>query len=367
MKKTSTAVQQLILIQVSLFFFVLATSVHAGSVYDRDGDGREGIAESIHALQVAALLITPPNLVYDADGDGEEGLAESIHALQVTAGEQPDPVTVVYVNSIGMKFSYIPAGTFIMGSPPSEPNRDTYAGRETQHSVTLTKPFYQQTTEVTQGQWETIMGFNPSSDTQCGTDCPVEQVGQWDAQYYANALSLADTPAKTPCYDLTECTGTVGTNYSCTSVTINEECTGYRLPTEAQWEYATRAGTTTALYSGTYDGTYLCGNEPNLGPISWYCANSANEIHPVASLTPNDWGLYDTSGNVYEWCEDSFNEFTTAPVSDPLVTDTSSLFIIRGGSYNTISSTHRSAHRHFAGRYTRSESVGFRLVLNIVN
>lgn len=352
MTKTCRLVKVFFLAQTVLLISILAPSIHAGTIFDVDGDGKEGIAESIQSLQIAAGL--PPGPV-----------AESIHSLQIAAGLFPAPVGT-YINSIGMHFRLIPAGTFVMGSPLSEPNREPI---ETQHTVTLTEPYYQQTTEVTQGQWQTIVGSNPSYDTGCGSDCPVEQVSYFDAHYFANALSLADTPSKMPCYDLTECSGVVGTNYTCTSVTINQDCNGYSLPSEAQWEYAARAGTTTALYSGHYDGTYnnSCGAEPNLTAIGWFCGNSGNEIHPVAQLMSNDWGMYDTSGNVYEWCEDSWQDYPDDAVVDPLVTGTSTLRMIRGGSYSVVSSAQRSAWRHIVGTYTRHKAVGFRLVLHDVN
>ena len=136
-----------------------------------------------------------------------------------------------FINSIGMKFVLIPAGTFTMGSPSNEPSRWSY---ETQHQVTISRPFHMQTTVVTQGQWKRVMGSNPSHFNNCGDDCPVEQVSWDDVQEFIRKLNRQEGTDK------------------------------YRLPTEAEWEYAARAGTTTPFYTGNclsteqanYNGNY---------------------------------------------------------------------------------------------------------------
>lgn len=151
-------------------------------------------------------------------------------------------------NSLGMKFVLIPAGTFIMGSPVNELTRDN---DEKQHQVTLTKDFYIQTTEVTQGQWREIMGRNPSNFKNCGDDCPVESVSWNDCQKFILRLNKHE-----------------GTNT-------------YRLPTEAEWEYVCRSGSTTAFFNGDIQERE-CGPDPNLDQIGWYCGNSNKVTHPVA-------------------------------------------------------------------------------------
>ena len=159
-------------------------------------------------------------------------------------------------NSLGMEFVLIKPGKFLMGSPEDEPGR--YTG-EKQHRVNLTKPFYLQTTEVTQGQWQALMGKNPSSHKRCGDSCPVEQVSWEDAQRFIQKLNQKEGTDK------------------------------YRLPTEAEWEYACRAGSTTALPNG--DITELqCGLDPNLDPFGWYCGNSQNLLNRWPGKTPMHGG-----------------------------------------------------------------------------
>ena len=166
-------------------------------------------------------------------------------------------------NSISMRFSLIPAGTFMMGSPLDELRRSSNEGP--QHEVTLTKSFYMQTTEVTQGQYSEVMGSNPSFDKNCGLNCPIENVSWKNAQAFIDQLNEDEGRSG--------CDATPNTCYS--------------LPTEAQWEYAIRAGTETAFYSGAYSGN-LGVKEPNLEKIGWYNLNSGSQIHPVAQKQPNN-------------------------------------------------------------------------------
>ena len=259
--------------------------------------------------------------------------------------------STIYTNSVGMKFSLIPAGSFIMGSPDSNannanayPRQPAEPGRgsdEKQHQVTISKSFYMQTTEVTQGQWLAVMGgTNPSYFDSCGMDCPVEQVSWDDAQNFIDALNARE--------HRTNCN------------TIPNTC--YSLPTESQWEYAARGGTVTAFYNG--DITQLSGNDPKLNEIGWYSQNSGSTTHPVAQKAPNNWGLYDMSGNVWEWCQDWYGTtYPDGPEIDPTGVSTGAFRVLRGGGWNGLAGFARSASRNWNTPGLRDFNLGFRLAL----
>jgi len=254
--------------------------------------------------------------------------------------EQQQPFT----NSLGMTFVLIPAGTFMMGSPKDEPER---WDDETLHQVTLTKSYYMQTTEVTQGQWEAVMGSNPSYFSECGDNCPVEEVSWNDAQEFISKMNQRGE----------------GT---------------YRLPTEAEWEYAARAGSTTAFANGGITETG-CGHDPNLNAMGWYCGNSdvtysgcydyvgsssCAGTHPVAQKQANAWGLYDTHGNVCEWCQDWYGDYPTGSVSDPTGSGSGSSRVYRDGSWTSGAGYCRSACRNKYSPVVRLFRLGFRLALS---
>ncbi len=254
-----------------------------------------------------------------------------------------------FTNSIGMTFVYIPPGEFMMGSPENEPGRDS---DEKQHKVKLTKGFYMQTTEVTQGQWKAVMGDNPSYFKDCGDDCPAENVSWDDVQEFIKKLN-------------------------------QKEGKTYRLPIEAEWEYACRAGTQTALYTG--DIKILgSNNAPALDGIAWYGGNSCVEYsggydcsgwtekqygcpkcgtHSVGKKKPNSWGLYDMYGNVWEWCHDWYGDYASGSVIDPVGPVSGSSRVFRGGSWYDLAQYCRSAGRHGGSPDFRSYNLGFRPVL----
>ena len=236
-----------------------------------------------------------------------------------------------YTNSLGMTFILLPAGTFTMGSPFSEPGRLDDEGP--QHQVTLTQPFYMQQTEVTQAQWEKVMGSNPSYFSGCPT-CPVEQVSWDDVQKFIAKMNALGE----------------GT---------------YSLPTEAQWEYGARAGSTTAFYNGAIT-ELSCGLDPNLNAIGWYCYNSDCKTHPVGQKTPNAWGLYDMTGNVWEWCSDwwGYSYYSLSPSVDPPGPATGSSRVIRGGGWGHDAQRCRAAYRSYDPPDRGSYGLGFRLVLS---
>lgn len=287
-----------------------------------------------------------------------------------------------YTNSIGMIFNLIPAGTFTMGSPSDEPGRSY---DEYQHQVTLTKSFYMQITEVTNKHWNTIifdtgLGAKPST-SHTGDNYPVETVNWYEAVYFANRLSIVE--GRPPCYTLNGCNATApGAGMQCSSVDINETCTGYRLPTESQWEYAARANTTTAYANPvSFDSSNTetgWGFNSNLHAMGWYGYNNEMEsssaiaayeygTKPVAVKQANKWGLYDMHGNVGEWCQDWWDASAypepLEPITDPQGPATGSERVIRWGNWNESAEIARSADRYKFSPAIRSLDLGFRLVL----
>ena len=238
-------------------------------------------------------------------------------------------------------FVRIEPGTFTMGSPTSEEGRDDT--NETQHEVTITRAFWLQSTEVTQGQWRAVMGTSPSHFSSCGDDCPVETVSWEDAVAYVNALSASE--GLDACYS--------GSTFA------GLGCEGYRLPTEAEWEYAARAGTTTATYAG--DLTAADCDDATLPGIAWFLCNSDGRTHEVGTKRVNGWGLYDMLGNVSEWTGDWYSSsYPSGSVRDPLGPDEGSLRVYRGGSWGLVARNVRAALRFPFGPALRSLNLGFR-------
>jgi len=261
-------------------------------------------------------------------------------------------------SSLTPGFVFVPAGTFTMGSPTGELGRDT---DETQHAVMLTIAFEMMAREVTQGEFQALMGRNPSNASSCGSDCPVEMVNWHEALDYANALSASR--GKTPCFD---CTGSGTTGVACSLKTVYAKpqgCPGFRLPTEAEWEYAARARTTGAFYSGGIT-VADCSYDANLDAIGWYCGNAFSTTHPVGLKAANPWGLFDMSGNVYEWVWDWHGAYPGA-VTDYAGPATGSNHVFRGGSICSVSEFARSASRADYYPTYRGRCLGFRLVRSL--
>lgn len=237
----------------------------------------------------------------------------------------------------GDRWAELPAGTFRMGSPTSEPGRALKD--EDPIDVTLTHAFAIQRFELTQREWTALCVPNPSKldppDADYGDcsdpDCPVAHLAWFEVVAFANLASTA--AGLPPCYSIT-CDGSLATrSLHCTKLGLTAptpyECTGYRLPTEAEWEYAYRAGTTTAFYSGDFqpDASWNIAEECNaavsvLEPIAWYCLNAGNVdalTRPVGQKQPNAWGLHDMAGNVYEWTNDTYdpNGYGGLPKTNP--------------------------------------------------
>jgi len=250
----------------------------------------------------------------------------------------------------------VEAGTFTMGSPESEELRE--AG-EAQHSVTLTRPFCLKATEVTQAEFEAVTGYDNSAADSCGETCPAEKVRWMEATAYCNQLSRSQGLPE--CYT---CTGTIeDLTLKCVPSGDPYACLGYRLPTEAEWEYAARAGTTTAIPPGELGLVGFC-EATGLDGYGWYCGNAASGPKPVAQKAANAWGLYDMAGNVSEWCHDELGEYPTGAVTDPLG-DGDGERVLRGGGYDSNPEACRSAARTSSLPGYAVESHGFRPVRGV--
>lgn len=247
------------------------------------------------------------------------------------AQKRPQPGDIQTVDlggGVKLELVWCPPGTFMMGSPSGEDGR---WDDETRHEVTLTKGFWMGKYEVTQAQWEAVMGSNPSFFKNAGRTVPVECVSWDDCQEFVRRLNARIPGGR------------------------------FRLPTEAEWEYACRAGTTTAFHYGNvldasmanFVGNYPYGNgrkgEYRVKPM------------PVGSFRPNDWGLYDMHGNVQEWCADWYGEYPSGSVTDPLGSGSGSSRILRGGSWDINARHCRSANRNRSTPGFRFSNLGLRL------
>jgi len=257
----------------------------------------------------------------------------------------------------------IKPGVFQMGSPSSEDCRCSASScSETKHQVTLSKKYEIQKTEVTQGQFKAVLGYNPSNFSSCGSSCPVEMVNWHMAASYCNALSKI--AGLVQCY---ACSGS-GKAASCKETVATQgkgiySCKGYRLPTEAEWEHAYRAGKTSALYNGNVSKAYCstCNTkDPNADAIGWYCYNSGNKTHPVGKKLPNAWGLYDMAGNVAEWCHGRYGAFGSTPVTDPPGASAGTNRVVRGGAWYSNSEYLRAAFRLNRSPNMQFYGFGFR-------
>jgi formylglycine-generating enzyme required for sulfatase activity len=253
-----------------------------------------------------------------------------------------------------------PFATFTMGSPPDEPCR---ADNEDRHRVTLMRDYELHPTEVTQKEFESLMGYNPATFKSCGGSCPVETVSWHEAVAYCNARSLHEGVAR--CY---ECSG-VGSDVTCKPAPAFSgqkiyTCPGHRLPTEAEWEHACRAGTETAYHLGPNDPA-LCSScstdDKGADAIAWFCGNADGKTHAVGQKQRNALNLFDMAGNVWEWCQDRYKDrLGSAPVVDPWGPPGGVYRVVRGGSWGSNPEKLRAAQRSFNPPTFRAARLGFR-------
>jgi len=272
--------------------------------------------------------------------------AAGIYAQQNTA-----PDNMVLING----------GSFMMGSPPEEPER--MANEGPQRKITVSS-FYMGKHEVTQAEYQELIGAIPSGFK--GDDLPVENVSWYDAIEYCNKRS--EKEGLTPVYSIDKTqvdpTNTNRLDNVNWKITFNRKANGYRLPTEAEWEYACRAGTTTPFSVGNnitteqanYDGNFPYNNNEK-GPYH-------KRTMPVGSFAPNAWGLYDMHGNVWEWCWDWYGSYSNGPQTDPVGAATGTSRVMRGGGWSNSAGRVRSARRSGDYPYYGYILLGFRLVRN---
>jgi formylglycine-generating enzyme required for sulfatase activity len=252
-----------------------------------------------------------------AHWDGTEQSASFLKvkaALESIIGAKALPLT--FTNSIGMTFVRIPSGEFMMGSSDSDVEASDF--EKPPHRIIISQPFYLGQYPVTQAQWQEVMGNHPS-EFGGHPNHPVEQVSWDEVQAFIRELNQ------------------------------REGVTHYRLPTEAQWEYACRAGSATPRY------------RDNIDAIAWYVANSGYQTHPVGQKLPNDWGLYDMLGNVWEWCHDGNRTYSSASVIDPMgPRNASAARVFRGGFWGGDARFVRASYRYWRDPGDRVANIGFR-------
>ena len=248
----------------------------------------------------------------------ELGARVRVAAAKALLAEPTKGAGSVSQGPLGMEFAWVPAGRFEMGSPAGEEGRDP---DEVQHEVRISRGYWMGKYEVTQGEWEAVMGANPSHFKNC-MRCPVESVSWENVQEFISKLNKKES----------------GKGHK------------HRLPSEAEWEYAARAGTTGARYG-------------ELDEIAWHEGNSGDTMYPVGLKVANGWGLHDMLGNVWEWTGDWYGEeYPSGAVTDPRGPASGSIRVIRGGGWSSRARYVRSAARFYDSPGSRGYDVGFRLV-----
>jgi formylglycine-generating enzyme required for sulfatase activity len=330
---------------------------------------------SVGVLAVAAILLVAWKLgVFSDAGAAPEGVAAltsvsappagSVHPQPVAAATpeanvhsatpphpEPPPPEPPKLRVFPDGFVRIEPGRFTMGSPASEADRDS---DETQHEVTITRAFWLGKYEVTQAEWEAEFGSNPAFFPGCPT-CPVEMVSWFDAARFANARSRKE--GLEVCYEDTVVRDAQGQEQVVLARLTGLACKGYRLPTEAEWEYAARAGSTESRY-GAVDEIGWYGGALTKQPLM---ARSGWAALPAGKKLANAWGLHDMLGNVWEWTHDWYGTYGLQTATDPTGPYDGAGRVLRGGDWESLSGSLRAANRFEASPERRNRFTGFRL------
>lgn len=319
-----------------------------------DNDGKTG-----HAVYTVYLGESKTDMSMLYNGESTSFTVENLDTIKTYYWQ-------LVAKTLNGSDSIVQTGTFI--TPPTHPtgmvlisaagnsfqmgSENGESDEQPVHTVSFTYNFFMDTTEVTQKDYETLLGVNPSNWQ--GDNLPVEQCNWYDAVLYCNARSKRD--GRDTVYSYSSILGTPGNGCTLSGLVIDLSKKGYRLPTEAEWEYVCRAGTTTDYYWG--GGT--------IGDYAWYDSNSGGKTHDVATKLPNSYKLYDMSGNVWEWCNDWYGAdyYSSSPGTDPTGPASGSDRVDRGGSWFIMESHLRSAIRARDGPVNGSYDYGFRCVLS---
>ena len=330
---------------------VFSEAISDLSAVDISLDGVSGVTKGSLSSSGATYMLP----IYDFIAGGT--LSITVKKSGYTISGLPKTVPIYTSSPKAIEMVSIPAGTFIMGSPATEPDRNS---NETQHSVTLSG-FSMSKYQVTQAQYQAVMGVGEDwtivDIVGKGNNYPVYNVNWYDAIVFCNKLSIKE--GLNPVYSINGHTnpaewGTIpiSNDVKWNGVVMDKSKNGYRLPTEAEWEYACRAGTMTAYNTG----------DTISDSTGWYSSNSGSRTHEVGLKPANAWGLYDMHGNLYEWCWDWLGDYSTGSQTDPTGAVSGLNRVGRGGYWYANGQILRSAFRCFGGPSSRGNAFGFRLV-----
>ena len=297
-------------------------------IWSEAGGPERAMEEAVRYLQIRGREAEHYDEALDLINRAETEQARAESGAGAPGGARPGSSRLRVGETVvfdGMEFVGVPPGEFLMGSTGGY----AFDSEQPVTRVRISQGFYLGKTEVTQDQWQAVMGNNPSKFSGCGR-CPVEKVSWEDVQVFIGRLNARSGGER------------------------------YRLPTEAEWEYAARAGTATDTYAG--DVTEPVGNDPVLNGIAWYGENSGGRTHPVGQKAPNGFGLHDMLGNVWEWVGDWYGDYPGGTVTDPAGPGSGSGRVFRGGSVNIVARVCRSANRIGYSPGFRNNIFGFRLL-----